>query len=93
MSKTINIGKNTLGSGGKMEINLHNYDSSTSDKVYRIYQVVEETTGLILTKEFRKNYITIKIEKNEYTNEFGQKIEITTRVVKHNGQQELFNLL
>ena len=40
MSKTINIGKNTLGSGGKMEINLHNYDSTTSDKGYTI-----KTTG------------------------------------------------
>ena len=34
MSKTINIGKNTLGSGGKMEVNLHDYNSSTSDKSY-----------------------------------------------------------
>ena len=40
MSKTINIGKNTLGSGGKMEVNLHNYDSSTSDKGYTF-----KTTG------------------------------------------------
>ena len=40
MSKTINIGKNTLGTGGKMEINLHNYDSSTSDKGYTF-----KTTG------------------------------------------------
>ena len=40
MSKTINIGKNTLGSGGKMEVNLHNYDSSTSDKSYTF-----KTTG------------------------------------------------
>ena len=40
MSKTINIGKNTLGSGGKMEVNLHNYNSSTSDKGYTF-----KTTG------------------------------------------------
>lgn len=40
MSKTIQIGKNTLGSGGKMEINLHNYDTSTSDKGYTF-----KTTG------------------------------------------------
>ena len=40
MSKTISIGKNTLGSGGKMEVNLHNYDSSTSDKGYTF-----KTTG------------------------------------------------
>ena len=40
MSKTISIGKNTLGSGGKMESNLQNYDSSTSDKGYTF-----KTTG------------------------------------------------
>ena len=65
--------------------------NNKDDKVYRIYQVVEESTGLILTKEFRKNYITIKIEKYEYKNEHGQSIEVTTRIVEHNGQQELFN--
>ena len=32
-------------------------------KIYRIYQVVEESTGNILPKELRKNYITIKVEK------------------------------
>ena len=32
------------------------------DKVYRIYQVVEESTGMILPKNLRKNYITIKTE-------------------------------
>ena len=65
--------------------------NNKDDKVYRIYQVVEESTGNILPKELRKNYITIKIEKNEYTNERGQRIEVTTRIVKHNGQTELFN--
>lgn len=65
--------------------------NNKDDKVYRIYQVVEESTGMILPKELRKNYITIRTEKNEYTNEYGQRIEVTTRIVKHNGQQELFN--
>ena len=65
--------------------------NNKDDKVYRIYQVVEESTGLILEKKLRKNYITIKVEKNEYTNEFGQRIEVTTRIVEHNGQKELFN--
>ena len=65
--------------------------NNKDDKVYRIYQVVEESTGLILEKNLRKNYITIKVEKNEYTNENGQRIEVTTRIVKHNGQKELFN--
>ena len=65
--------------------------NNKDDKVYRIYQVVEESTGMVLPKNLRKNYITIRTEKNEYTNEFGQKIEITTRIVKHNGQYELFN--
>ena len=46
MSKTINIGKNTLGSGGKMEVNLHNYDSSTSDKGYTF-----KTTGIVTGKQ------------------------------------------
>ena len=59
--------------------------NNKDDKVYRIYQVVEESTGMILPMELRKNYVTIKIEKNEYTNENGQRIEITTRIVKHNG--------
>ena len=44
MSKTINIGKNTLGSGGKMEINLHNYDSSTSDKGYTFKTTVNKNS-------------------------------------------------
>ena len=65
--------------------------NNKDDKIYRIYQVVEESTGLILDKKLRKNYITVKTEKNEYTNEFGQRIEVTTRIVKHNGQQEIFN--
>ena len=55
--------------------------NNKDDKVYRIYQVVEESTGIILTKELRKNYITIKIEKNEYKNEHGQSIEVTTGIV------------
>ena len=65
--------------------------NNKNNKVYRIYQVVEESTGMILEKKLRKKYITFKIEKNEYTNENGQRIEITTRIVKHNGQQELFD--
>ena len=63
--------------------------NNKDDKVYRIYQVVEESTGEILPKELRKNYITIRIEKNEYKNEHGQSIEVTTRIVRHNGQQQL----
>ena len=63
--------------------------NNKDDKIYRIYQVVDETTGIIIEKKLRKNYITIRIEKHEYTNENGQKIEVTTRVVKHNGQTSL----
>ena len=60
--------------------------NNKDDKVYRIYQVVEESTGEILPKELRKNYITIRIEKNEYKNEHGQSIKVTTRIVRHSGQ-------
>ena len=63
--------------------------NNKDDRIYRIYQVVEESTGMILEKKLRKNYVTIRIEKNEYTNENKQKIEITTRVVKHNGQTSI----
>ena len=45
--------------------------NNKDDKVYRMYQVVEETTGIILPKELRKNYITIRTEKNDYRNEHG----------------------
>ena len=37
--------------------------NNKDDKVYRIYQVVEESTGMILPKELRRNYITIRTEK------------------------------
>ena len=40
-----------------------------------------------LKEDLRK----IDWNKIEYTNENGQEIEVTTRIVKHNGQQELFN--
>lgn len=63
--------------------------NNKDDKVYRIYQVVDESTGMILPKELRQNYITIKTERNEYTNEHGQRVEVTTRIVKHTGQQRL----
>ena len=36
--------------------------NNKDDKVYRIYQVVEESTGNILPKKLRKNYITIRTE-------------------------------
>ena len=55
--------------------------NNKDDKIYRIYQVVEESTGMILPKELRKNYITIRTERNEYTNKNGQRIEVTTRIV------------
>ena len=59
-------------------------------KTYRIYQVVDEETGEILKKENRKNYITIKTEvTNEKGN--GNNIETTTRIVRHNGQKQLFS--
>lgn len=51
--------------------------------------MVDVETGEILTnKDQRKNYITIKIEVSK-TEKNGYKIETTTRIVKHNGQQTI----
>ena len=59
-------------------------------KTYRVYQVVDIETGEILKKENRRNYITIKTEiTNEKRN--GYNIETTTRIVRHNGQIQLFS--
>lgn len=62
------------------------------EKIWRIYEVIDIDTGEIMnTKHYdKKNYLTIKIEKNEYKDK-GYKIEVTRRIVKHNGQQKLFS--
>jgi hypothetical protein len=59
------------------------------EKVWRIYEVIDCVTGELLKKEDRKNYITVSIEttKNKIN---GQTVEITRRIVKHNGQTNLF---
>lgn len=66
--------------------------NNKDDKIWRIYEVVDIDTGEVYdTKNYdRKNFITVKIEKNEYKDK-KCKIEKTTRIVRHNGQQKLFN--
>ena len=66
--------------------------NNKDDKIWRIYEVVDIETGEVYnTKNYdRKNFITIKIEKSEYKDN-GYKIEKTTRIVKHNGQQRIFD--
>ena len=60
-------------------------------KTYRIYEIVDIDTGEILkaNHETKKNYITIKIEKNVERKQ-NYSIEYTKRIVRHNGQQKLF---
>ena len=57
------------------------------EKTWRIYDVVDIDTGELIKKDHRKNYKTLKIEKNVRI-ERGYRIETTTRIVKHNGQTE-----
>jgi hypothetical protein len=61
------------------------------EKIYRIYEIVDIDTGEMLkpSYETKKNYITVKIEKN-VENKGNYKIEYTKRIVRHNGQQQLF---
>lgn len=60
-------------------------------KTWRIYEIVDIETGEIIIPNYetKKNYITIKIEKNVENNRY-YKIEKTRRLVKHNGQQRIF---
>jgi hypothetical protein len=61
------------------------------EKIYRIYEIVDIETGEILKANYetKTNYKTIKIEKN-VENKGKYKIEYTKRIVRHNGQQQLF---
>ncbi len=60
-------------------------------KTWRIYEIVDIETGEIIRPNYetKKNYITIKIEKN-VENNGSYRIEKTRRLVKHNGQQRIF---
>jgi hypothetical protein len=60
-------------------------------KKYYIYEIVDEETGeLIKAKSPKlKNYKTIKNEKSESI-ENNCRVIRTTRIVRHNRQQELF---
>lgn len=59
-------------------------------KIYRNYEIVDIETGEIIKANYetKKNYITIKIEKNVEIKQ-GIRIEHTRRIVRHNGQQKL----
>ena len=65
--------------------------NNKDDKIWRIYQVVDIETGEIINKEKRKNYVTVNTIVNTTINNNGQKIETTTRLVKHNGQTRLWD--
>ena len=65
--------------------------NNKDDKIWRLYEVIDIETGELLKTEQRKNYITVEITKKIEKNEYGQKIERTTRYVKHNGQQRLWD--
>ena len=65
--------------------------NNKDDKIWRVYEVIDIETGELLATEKRKNYITVETTKNKYKNKNGQKIEQTTRYVKHNGQTRLWN--
>lgn len=61
-------------------------------KTWRIYEIIDEETGEMMNskKYDKKNYITIKTEKTIKDEQY-YRVETTRRIIRHNGQQKLFD--